>query len=228
MKRLIAVVLAGLCLAGCTVTNTKLGLNLASPPAGARVLLVKPDVQLAVLTAGGVDEARADWSQQGQSNLEQSVATQLKSKSYAFKEVDPNTIMSGRSGQLIRLHQAVGESILTFGYGLYALPTKKAGLDWTLGDGAKALADSQGADYALFVHASGNYASGGRVATAVGMAVIGVHIPLGSQTVFASLVDLRTGQVVWFNTALAGPSDDMRTPAGAATLTTSLLTKIPL
>ncbi len=53
-------------------------------------------------------------------------------------------------------------------------------------------------------------------------------MPLGSQLVFASLVDLKTGRVVWFNSSLAGPSADMRNPEGAAALTTALLKNIPL
>ncbi len=229
MKRVIAAVAAAcLCLAACTTTSTKLGIaDSAKPAAGARILLLKPDVQLAVLTAGGVDEARADWSQQGRDNLEHEIQAQLTSKAYAFRTADPNALMSGRVGQLLRLHQAVGQSILAYGYA-DALPTKKGSFNWTLGEGAQTLGQSEGADYALFVHANGDYASGGRVATAIGLAIVGVSVPLGSQTLFASLVDLKTGKVVWFNTALAGPGADMRDPKGAASLTTDLLKNIPL
>lgn len=59
------------------------------------------------------------------------------------------------------------------------------------------------------------------------MALLGVGMQGGGQSVFASLVDLRTGRVVWFNVANAGPAD-MRDPAGAQALTTSLLQGAPL
>ena len=42
------------------------------------------------------------------------------------------------------------------------------------------------------------------------------------QVAFASLVDLKTGQIVWFNT-LAATSGDIRTPEGAQKMVNSLL-----
>jgi hypothetical protein len=44
----------------------------------------------------------------------------------------------------------------------------------------------------------------------------------GMQFAFASLVDLKTGQVVWFNT-LAATTGDIRTPEGAQKMVDSLL-----
>jgi outer membrane biogenesis lipoprotein LolB len=228
MKRVLALVVGCLLLAACTTTNVRVAsAGLQRPAAGARVLVLQPEVQLAVLTAGGVNEARADWSQAGQENLAREIEAQLKSRSHGFTMLDPEAAMSGRTGQLMRLNAAVGQSILLHNYMGLALPTKPT-FDWTLGDGASRLADEQGADYALFVNARGNYASGGRVATAIGMAMLGVSVPMGQQQVMASLVDLRTGKVVWFNVATAGPNADMREAAGAARLTTSLLKEIPL
>lgn len=228
MHRLFAVMLACACLAACTTTNTKVAFNNpAKPPAGARVLLLQPDIELSVLTAAGLQEPRADWSTTARDNLSADIEAAMKSRAHAFKTVDPNAAMSGRNGQLLRLHGAVGNSILMFNYGVYALPTKKL-FDWTLGPGAQALAESQDADYALFVTGRGSYASGGRVATAIGLSLLGVGVPLGGQTVFASLVDLRTGQVVWFNVATAGPSADMREDKGSDLLVASLLKDLPL
>jgi len=228
MRRLFAAAMACLLLAACTTTNTKVALGAnTNPPAGSRVLLMQPEVQLAVLTAGGVEEPRADWSRTARSNLAEQLQAQLKTRSHSLAVLDPNTVMDGRTGQLLRLHEAVGQSVMMFNYGPYKLPTKKD-FDWTLGEGAKTIAQSQNADYALFVQAHGTYASGGRIATAIGMSLLGVGVPLGQQQVFASLVDLKTGQVVWFNMAIAGPQADMRDAQGAASLTTSLLKNIPL
>src|SRR5690606_6236013 len=98
------------------------------------------------------------------------------------------TAMTGRVGQLLRLNQAVGGSILQYSYGT-PLPTKKSGFDWTVGAGAQEVAAAYQADYALFVTGAGSYASGGRVMTAVGLSLLGVGVPLGQQQAFASLVD---------------------------------------
>jgi hypothetical protein len=63
---------------------------------------------------------------------------------------------------------------------------------------------------------------------AIGMALVGGSVPLGSQTVQLSLVDLKTGNIVWYNNVLAGPGADMRSRAGAKSLVEGLLKDIPL
>ncbi|WP_425990595.1 hypothetical protein [Brevundimonas sp. TWP2-3-2] len=218
----------GMLMAACTTTDVRLAKGLGSPTAGATILLVKPDVELALLTAVGMSESRADWTQQGAANLEASLERALASSSYTITSVDPEDAMGGRSGQLMRLHEAVGQSVVTYEYGPYRLPTKADGFQWTLGEGAQTLAEQYGADYALFTYGRGTYASGGRIATMVVLSVVGVSVPLGSQQAFTSLVDLRTGQIIWFNMAVAGPQADMRNPEGADSLVASLLKDAPL
>ena len=62
----------------------------------------------------------------------------------------------------------------------------------------------------------------------IGMAALGVGIPMGQQHAYASLVDLKTGRVIWFNTILAGTGIDMREPDGAKSIVGSLLKDLPL
>lgn len=227
--RLTVVTTAALALAACTHTATRIAApeNLSKPAPGAKVLLIEPDVSLALLTASGVQEPRADWSDTAEKNLAKHIEGDLKVKSYTLSTMDPDEAMGGRVGQLLRLNDAVVQSIGAFNYGLYKLPTKKS-FDWTLGEGAQALGAETGADYALFVTAKGSYASGGRVAAMVGLSLLGVSMPLGGQNAVASLVDLKTGRVVWFNVAVASPSADMREDAGADSLVGSLLKDVPL
>ena len=90
-------------------------------------------------------------------------------------------------------------------------------------------------DYALFLHAEDQVASGGRIALGViGLAgcFIGFCAPnVGGQQQldYASLVDLKTGEVVWFNVVQAGSQipgikfGDLRTPEGAAQMVERLL-----
>jgi hypothetical protein len=216
-------------LAACTTTKAKLAFDNPTRPApGARVLVLQPDVQLNILTAAGLQEPRADWSIAARQNLAAEIDKALGARAHNFKTLDPNAAMAGRPGQLLRLHGAVGQSILSFNYGAYALPTKKGNFDWTVGDGAQTLGGEYGADYALFVTGMGSYASGGRIATMIGLSMLGVSVPLGSQQVFCSLVDLKTGRVIWFNVANAGPNADMREQAGAQSLVASLFKTLPL
>jgi hypothetical protein len=84
------------------------------------------------------------------------------------------------------------------------------------------------------MHAEENIASSGRVALQVlGTAgcLIGICAPSGgsNQFAYASLVDLKTGEVVWFNVVQTGSQlpgvkfGDIRTPQGAATMVERLV-----
>ena len=228
MFRALAVSLC-LMLAACTTTDQKFADREApKPAAGARILLVEPDVQLSLLTIAGLQEPKADWTKSAQANLDGAMQTALRQRSHQFRELDPANAQEGRIGQLLRLHEAVGLSIVAFDYGALDLPTKKNSFDWTLGQGAQVLGQQYDADYALFTYARGSYSSGGRKAAMVGMALLGVSMPLGGQQAFASLVDLKTGRVVWFNVAKAAPSADMRTPEGAQAFVDAMMKEAPL
>ena len=213
--------------AACTTTNTRTAALVTTPPAGSRVLLVEPDIKLNLLTTVGLPEPRADWSDQARGNLNAALQAALTERQLSFRPIDPQEAMGGREGQLLRLHQAVGTTILTTNFG-EVLPTRAGQFNYTLGQGAQVLGQTYEAGYALFLHGSGSYASGGRVAAAIGLAALGVSVPLGSQQVFVSLVDLNTGQVIWFNYAIAGPHADMRDPNGARILIDELLADAPL
>lgn len=228
MFRKLAVVACMLLVSACATTNVKLAdLKGPKPPAGSKILIVQPDVQLSMLTAGGLLEPRADWSQQARDNLAHEIAAAVDGRSHTITTLDPSTVMEGRAGQLLRLQEAVDVSLLSYGMGAM-LPTKKGSFDWTLGDGTKVLADTYGADYALFTYGRGSYSSGGRKAAWLVGAALGVSIPMGAQQTFASLVDLKTGRVVWFNMAVPPAGMDMRTPGGAAELSKALLKDVPL
>ena len=126
--------------------------------------------------------------------------------------------------QLVKLHGAVGNSILIHQYLPNAkLPTKKEGFDWTLGPDARVLKEAYNADFALFIFMRDSYSSSGRVAVIILAALFGVGIPGGQQIGFASLVDLNSGQIVWFN-RLARAEGDLRT-AQPATASIDLLLK---
>jgi hypothetical protein len=130
---------------------------------------------------------------------------------------------------LERLFGAVGSSIILHRYLRYDLPTKRRqGLDWTLGQEAIDFGRATGMEYALFLHAQDAYASQSRIAIQILGAAgcfIGFCAPQiggASQQAYASLVDLRTGDVVWFN-LLQSQIGDIRTREGAAQMVERLL-----
>jgi hypothetical protein len=229
--RFFETIILTLALMACTTTSTRSAADVKpqSVPAGARVLVLSPDVELSMLLATGLQEPKAEWTRQGRENMAAEIDRVLTTRGHKTTSLDVTTAMDGRIGQVLRLHEAVAQSILSFHYGQMRLPTKGKDLDWTLGEGAKELGAKYEADYALFTYARGAYASGGRIALGVVAAVAGAGIvPMGQQQVFALIVDLRTGQVVWSNIATAGPQADMREAEGAQTLIQSILEKAPL
>lgn len=225
MRFFASIAAACLLLSGCTTAATSLAPQASVKPApGARVLMVEPDVQLALLNAAGLQEPRADWSETSRDNITAEVEKALKARGHAAKPLQPDEAMSGRVGQLLRLNQAVVTSVQTSAL----FPTKKGPFDWTLGEGAQTIGTTYEGDYALFISCRGSWSTGGRYLAFLAVAAAGVAIPMGGQAATASLVDLKTGRIVWFNTTVAGAGDDMRTPEGAATVVNVLLKNLPL
>ena len=229
----VMVVAAAMALASCATANRVETMSGgAPPPDNATIIVVAPDIQLAIMTASGVQEPRADWSDQARTNIAASIAARLQQEGHTAVAFEPEDAMEGRSGQLLRLHEAVAGSILMVHYTPFMpLPTKEDTFEWSLGDGVQEIAANSTAPearYALFLFARGSYASGGRIAAVAIGAALGVGMPMGGQDMYVSLVDLETGDIVWFNVARAGADADMREAAGARTLVNSILESAPL
>ncbi len=204
--------------------------TLAPPPAGSTIILMAPDIELSLLTAAGVPEPRADWSAQARENIGAALNANLAGQGHRTLALDPNTQMDGRTGQLIRLHDAVATSIILFNYNVINLPTHRGTFQWTLGPGAREIQAAHGARYALFVGGGGSYASGGRIATSIFVSLLfgTVATTGGGQQLYCSLIDLETGDIIWFNVAQAGTNVDMRTPQGAQALVAEVMEDSPL
>jgi hypothetical protein len=84
-----------------------------------------------------------------------------------------------------------------------------------------------GTDYGLFVYVRDSYTTAGRALVMLGAAILGVGITGGQQVAFASLVDLNTGNVVWFN-LLQSSSGDLRTPEASRKVIEALFKDSPL
>lgn len=226
-----AVLLLITVLTSCAPATFQIAHNFQQPSAAVRVLLMQPDVQLAELTAGGLEEPRADWTAAAMQNVTKALTDFLKEREdtlilYRQPEGDQKTLYL--HDQLIKLHETVGETILLHKYiPYYELPTKSKTFDWNLGKGGNSLREQYGADYALFVYLRDSYVSPGRAVAMAAAAILGVSIRGGLQIGFASLVDLRNGQLVWFN-KLFRPTGDLRTPEPAREAVQQLLIKIPL
>jgi hypothetical protein len=238
-RALILITASSLALSGCVSMRQVADPGFQPPQGDYSLIVMRPDVKVGQLTAGGLVEPRADWTEQARANVLAALQAQqaqrggrtiIAESRESVPGVDPET-MAG----LERLHSAVGNSIVLHKYMGADLPTKRRGLDWTLGEEAVRFGQATGMDYALFLHAEDAVVTGDRVALQV-LGIAGCFIGFcapniggGSQLAYASLVDLRSGEVVWFNVLQAGSQiagiqmGDLRTPQGATQMVDRLL-----
>jgi hypothetical protein len=224
-------VLGAFTLAGCAQTTSLTRKPAAPRPTAARILVMPSDVELSELTAGGMLEPKAEWTDRAQGHIATALRRHLEARNarlVPYQAPEPDTTRGHRHAQLLKLHDAVGGAILLHKYApqQFRLPTKED-FDWTLGRDATALREESGADYALFVFFRDTYASAGRVALIIGAAILGVGVPAGQQVGFASLVDLQTGDIAWFN-RLLDPTGDLRSAEPAQKAVDRLLAELPL
>jgi hypothetical protein len=242
MRRLgIAVALsASMVTSACVQSRQIADLQFTPPQGDFKLLVMRPDVTVNSVTTGGLPEPRADWTEQARANIITAMRAQQAERGGNMQVLERRDQLPGVSAEAVadleRLHSAVGNSIALHKYLGAGLPTKrKQGLDWTLGQDAVSLGQKTGYQYALFLHAEDNIVSGGRVALQV-LGIAGCFVGFcapniggGGQFAYASLVDLRTGEVVWFNVLQTGSQiagikmGDMRTQEGAAQLVERLL-----
>ncbi len=243
MRRVVLALMASVTLAGCVQQRQYADVEFNPPEGEYKLLVMRPDVSVGSVTTGGMVEPRADWTEQARANFLTALKAQqavrggnafIMERRDSLAGVDPETI-----AELDRLHYAVASSIALHRYSGDYLPTKRnKGLDWTLGEDAVALGQKTGYDYALFLYAEDSFATTGRVALQV-LGVAGCFVGFCAPTVggagqfgYASLVDLHTGEVVWFNVSQASSQiagikfGDIRTPEGAAEMVDRLLDRM--
>jgi hypothetical protein len=184
----------------------------------ARIVVMPIDVELSSISAGGVNEPKADWTAAARDNMKTTLDDRVSKLGLNAQFMDDSA--AEEFDELIGLQTAVARSIaLHHGLGgAWALPTKQGRLDWSFDDSMKPLAQKTGARYGLFIWVRDSYASGERVAAMIGLALLGVAVQGGVQTGYASLVDLDSGRVLWFNRLMRGSGDLRDAPSAAESI----------
>lgn len=229
-------------LGGCVQSRQYANVEFTAPQGDYDLIVMRPVVEVGTVTAGGLVQPNAEWSQQARTHLVEALRRYETDRGGRTVFLDSRTGLEGVPPETVanleRLFVAVGNSIILHRYMGADLPTKRGrGIDWTLGEDAIAFGQSTGMEYALFLHAEDSIASTERTALQiVGIAgcVIGFCAPQsgGGQSAYASLVDLRTGEVAWFNilqtsSLLPGVRfGDLRTAEGAEQLVDRLIGRV--
>jgi hypothetical protein len=190
------------------------------------VVLMPVDVELFSISGGGVLEPKADWTASALGHMNTAI-TERKSR-LGLKTLGMSSLEADEFAEQIGLHAAVARSVALhhFGPGNLSLPSKAGQLDWSFADAMQPLRSKTGARYGLFVWVRDSYASAERKAAMVAFALLGVGLVGGSQVGYASLVDLETGRLVWFN-QLARASGDLREADAARSTVEVLFTGFP-
>jgi hypothetical protein len=235
----LVVAILSLVLGGCTTTMTEShtggdsGKQVSLKADSARVVLMPLDIELSELTAAGLREPKAAWTESARANVTKALEGYLAKRGLQLSPYrrPGDTVSANRDVQLEKLHAIVGGTILNYHYNqMNRLPTKAGKMDWTLGLAARDMGTQQQAEFALFVFLRDSYATAGRKAAVVASTIISIigtpQVSGGERIGFASLVDLRSGSVIWFN-ALYSDTGDMREPAPAAEVIDVLMDGFP-
>jgi len=164
-----------------------------------KILLMPVDIEICEITLAGLCEPNAIWTENSKKNIIVGFEEILNERNASMSKFEKN-LSNIKTSQLIKLHNQVGHEIISNEYGQLKLPTKKD-FDWTIGKKANLLKKKYNSDYAIFIYFRDQYSSGERILYSVLTAVLfpGI-IPIGgTQVAFASLVDLNTGKIIWFN-----------------------------
>lgn len=210
----------------------------AFPSGTVKIVMFRPDVTVGSLDTGGIEAPNPDWTAAARDNMQKAFGTAGGARDAQISFLgEPD----GDNAQVLNdyrnLFKVVSGEILAHGVFLDRLPTKQVAkvnpgdpvrysMDWSLGPEAARLKAVTGADYALFVLTHDAYGSAGRKTAQIFGAMLGIAIIPGVHMGYAGLVDLNTGNLVWFNADLQ-MGGDLREATGADKRVEKLLRGFP-
>jgi hypothetical protein len=195
-------------------------------PKGAKLVIMPGEIELFSMGTDGGLEPKAEWTDKARRYFSAALRADPRTSTLSCSELPKGD--AGAITEVLALHEAVARAIAEYQFGSVTLATKDGKLDWSLGDSVAPIRKLSGADYALFYGLRDSYATAGRkvLATAVTVLIGFDVVGAGRQTGYASLVDLKTGRVVWFN-RLDRSKGDLREPEAAAETLGALLEEFP-
>ena len=185
---------------GCTSFNTEPKYSIRTfDQNNTKILLMPIDIEICELSLAGLCEPKADWTQNSKENIIQGFQEILKTRNASLIKFKKK-IRNDSINQIIKLHTQTGHEIINNEYGQFKMPTKEE-FNWSIGEKVNLLNFEYKSDYALFLYFRDQYSSKERVFYSIVTVILfpGI-IPIGGrQVAFASLVDLKNGNIVWFN-----------------------------
>ena len=219
--------------AGHAERAPRLAAGVEALPARAKVLIAPVDIELYTLSAGGQREPRADWTEAARRHIAAAIREWAAGAPLQALEMDERA--ADEHAELLQLQDTLVDALVTHHTGPIRLPWKRGELAWSFGSALQPLQQALGARYGLYTYVRDSYASSERKATVGVVALVSAALSgagsiallsTGEQAAYAMLVDLQTGQVVWFN-ELVRLHGDVREAAPAADSVKALLAGFP-
>jgi hypothetical protein len=237
--RLVIALVTTVSITGCANQSTSIGKGVSQQPERPlphRILLAKPDIRVHEISTGGIVEKVDEWSDKASDEAAKSLES-LAQSTNMFELVQPSKLTDA---ERVTLEQYSALYILVAGSANLAQHSpfdawkKRAGdFDYTLGPGLADVAKNEKIDAVVFLVGTDHISSSGRKAAMVagiflaaftGIALIPASVP---SFLTAGVVDMRTGDVLWFSTETRSGSGDLRDPAYVKTVVDDLFKTYP-
>lgn len=205
----LAILTSTVCLmAACATSNGPKTYDFDETRNSVDVLLMPMDVEVRFAKVGGND-LRADWTETASENFKGSISEHLQSTGEKVINYESYEDQMGEIEQLMLLQQHVAEAMTSHVVFVNPatfkgqLPHKAGGnlMTYSLGDQAKSLKQTTGADYAAFLTNRTTIESSGSFWAKVAIGAVTGYTPaLASfKGTYVTLVNLDNGEVVWLN-----------------------------
>ena len=201
--------------------------KLTGKSGAVKIVAVKPSIELFEVNAVGGQMLKAEWTTSAINNVEVAMKDYFRDKNinvdFYLEDLTDNQI------EYIKLQKVVSSIIQAHVVNPdRKLPTKeKEGLDWTVGSNFQNEFKNLNADYILILNIKDYFSTGGRIlAQTLRALIIGSYAPLIQQG-YGTLIDVNTGDFVWFDFVQAESFGDTRNKEGAEDAVEKILKNLP-
>jgi hypothetical protein len=237
--RLAIALLSVALITGCATQSTSLSKSVSQQserPLPHRILLAQPDIRVHEISTGGIVEKVDEWSDKASQEATKSLEA-LAQSSNMFELVPPSKLTDAERATLEQysaLYILVAGSANLAQHSIYdAWKKRAADFDYTLGPGLAGVANNEKIDAVVFLVGTDHISSSGRKAAmvlgALGAALLGFgYIPTSVPSFLTvGVVDMHTGEVLWFSTETRSGSGDLRDPEYVKTVVDDLFKTYP-
>ena len=201
--------------------------KLTGKSGSVKIVAVKPSIELYEVDAVGAQMLKAEWTTSAINNVEVAMKDYFRDKNinvdFYLEDLTDNQI------EYIKLQKVVSSIIQAHVVNPdRKLPTKeKEGLDWTVGSNFQNEFKNLNADYILILNIKDYFSTGGRIlAQTLRALIIGSYAPLIQQG-YGTLIDVNTGDFVWFDFVQGESFGDTRNKEGAEDAVEKILKNLP-